>query len=384
MRYAYVKNGDALAQVARFMDGAGGESGPDAFIGDFLRRHPTEEVLVLCRGDRSAGIGNGRLRAQAVASPRWVPGQGLRRVWASIGIGLEILRWRPDRLLVGCSGEMLWCPYLAGRIIGAEIVVSRHGGLPNEGLPGRLKLFVERAVLRSVRAVICHGPFLADGIRDLGVPVDRIREFEVDLSRFASRRGPEELPQSLEELRQRRPFLLMYVGRIQASKGPLDLLEAFRRLPAELAERAGLVFVGDGADIEVLRARVAACQPGSVLVLGKVPHDSLPCIMSSASIIAAPTQPQLPEGRCMVVLEAMSLGVPVIAPRFAAFPYAIAHEVNGLMYEPGSVDALSDAIARVIRDPEFRGRLAVAARDSGALLAGSGQSFGAAVEAAFT
>jgi len=104
--------------------------------------------------------------------------------------------------------------------------------------------------------------------------------------------------------------------------------------------------------------------------------------MRDACVIVAPTQPELVEGRCMVVLEAMALGVPVIAPDFAAFPYAIRHDVDGMLYTPGSVEALSASLARMLSDPALRDRLRKGAGLSGQRLLVDPPRFASAVEGA--
>ena len=54
------------------------------------------------------------------------------------------------------------------------------------------------------------------------------------------------------------------------------------------------------------------------------------------------------EGLPMVVLEAMAAGVPVVASRVEGVPEAVRHGIDGVLAEPGSPNALADAIARVI------------------------------------
>ncbi|MGE3779006.1 MAG: glycosyltransferase [Pirellulaceae bacterium] len=217
----------------------------------------------------------------------------------------------------------------------------------------------------------------------MGIESRRVREFEVDLTSFGRTSDSITIPAVLADLVSRRRAIVMYVGRIQSSKGALDLLDAFLRLPADAAAASTLVFVGDGVDMPVLRSRVAQLGSDSVLLLGAVPHGQLPAVMRMATLIATPTQPQLPEGRCMVALEAMVLGIPVVAPNFAAFPYAVRHGVNGLLFEAGSIPALAECLARVIGDPGLHSELSAGAAQSGRELIAGFTSFGAAVEAAF-
>jgi len=55
------------------------------------------------------------------------------------------------------------------------------------------------------------------------------------------------------------------------------------------------------------------------------------------------------EGLPMVVLEAMSVGLPVIATRVEGTPEAIHHGEQGILAEPNSVDSLTEAIAALVR-----------------------------------
>jgi glycosyltransferase involved in cell wall biosynthesis len=65
----------------------------------------------------------------------------------------------------------------------------------------------------------------------------------------------------------------------------------------------------------------------------------------------------LREGLPNVLLEALALEVPVVATRVAGVPRLITDSANGLVVEPGSADALTGALGRLLTDPDLRGRL---------------------------
>jgi glycosyltransferase involved in cell wall biosynthesis len=172
---------------------------------------------------------------------------------------------------------------------------------------------------------------------------------------------------------------------MQGNKGIFDLLEAYAGLCGPTANQVGLVYVGDGDHLGQLHERVSAKgMSHRVLILGRLPHQSLPAVMKTATVVATPTQPPLQEGRCMVVAESFVVGVPVIAPEFAAFPYSVVDGQNGLLFAPGQVDALTSCIERVAVDGVLLGRLRQGAAASGRLLLdGSPHDFASSVEAAF-
>jgi glycosyltransferase involved in cell wall biosynthesis len=85
----------------------------------------------------------------------------------------------------------------------------------------------------------------------------------------------------------------------------------------------------------------------------------------------------------MAALEALALGVPVIAPNFGAFPYAIKDGFNGLLFEPGSVDALASCLERVAREEGLVAQLRCGAMDAVTRPAAMQQSFSKAIDSAF-
>lgn len=70
------------------------------------------------------------------------------------------------------------------------------------------------------------------------------------------------------------------------------------------------------------------------------------------------------EGYGMVFAEALARGLPIVTNRAGAVPQTVPEEA-ALMVEPGEVTGLTEALARVISDPELRTRLARASRECG-------------------
>ena len=382
MRYAYVKNGDAVDQVRKFtLRGETDRSGPDAFIGDFLQAHVEDAVLVLCRSKVRDSFAQGNIRAESF--PVFGPLRVLRKCWSALRIGVEILRWRPDRILCGCTGELLWVTTAASRLMRVPIVNSRHNEVIQRSGVGRLALALDRLSIRACAGVACHGPYLADQVRSLGVAADRIRQFEVDLTEFAATSAELPAPERLREFAGRFSIVFAFIGRIQLDKGVIDLLDAFADLVQAGQAQIGLVYVGEGKDLEELRRRVQEREvAGRVFMLGRIPHGHLPSILRHFDIVVTPTRPEFPEGRCMVILESLVHGVPVVAPDFGPFPYAVQHRVNGLLFEAGSRESLRQNLALALHS-ETMGGLRQGAAKTGRELLASQQSFANAVDSTF-
>lgn len=383
MRYAYVKNGDAVVQTRRVLS-TGRRTGPDAYIGSFLAAHESDEVLVLCRSRPAERFESLGVSAESYPGPSWASGM-LRRLLAALRIGARIFAWRPDRIVCGCAQEMLWVAVVVARVLGVPIVASRHTGMPSRAGLRRATYWLECCFLKSCAGVICHGPFLSDQVREAGVDRSRVTEFSADLGEFAAEAPASQAPGGLASFVGQFSSIVLYVGRMQDDKGVIDLLVACSRLRNPGAERVGVVYVGEGEHVDRLREEIVGLGMAErVLILGRVPHHCLPAVMKCATVVATPTRPPLQEGRCKVVLEAFVMGVPVVAPSYAWFPYSVVHEKNGLLHEPGDIEGLTRCLDRILGDPDLADRLRQGAAESGReLLDVKLHDYATAVDASF-
>ncbi len=133
----------------------------------------------------------------------------------------------------------------------------------------------------------------------------------------------------------------LYVGRLSAEKGVLELVEACAGLP--------FVVVGDGP----LRSRV----PDAV---GFVPPGELGRWYERAAVVVAPSRR---EGYGVVAREAMAWARPVVATAVGGLVDAVEDGVTGLLVPPGDTAALRSAVERLLGDAELRARLGAAARE---------------------
>jgi alpha-1,3-rhamnosyl/mannosyltransferase len=146
------------------------------------------------------------------------------------------------------------------------------------------------------------------------------------------------------------------IGTIEPRKNHLRLLAAWRRLPAP---RPPLVVVGrpgwQCADaVAALRAGVAA---GELRWLRDAGDAQLFGCLAHARLLVYPS---LLEGFGFPPLEALALGVPVVAGRPPALDEVLGDAARTC--DPRSVGALADAVAEVWRDDRLRAELAAAGR----------------------
>jgi glycosyltransferase involved in cell wall biosynthesis len=374
-KYLYIKNGDAVEQLERIAsnDFAVAPNGPDAFVGDFLSATRGCEIKIVSRGRRNACTRIADISATTRYGGTTRAEKLFRRIAVFLSLCRDILSDKPDRILCGSTGSQLLAAMLCSKLTRSHIVHSRHNSLmPGGGGPlRRVQRRLELISLRRVGAVVVHGPFLRDQIIACGVPEDRIFEFEVTFPGTQPDYQPPSCP------------TLLFAGRIEPGKGIFDLIEAAEPI-LRSNSRVELRFIGDGSASDELRRRIERADLNHQITFsGGMPHAALMAAMRNATVVVTPTRTEFPEGRCMVVLESLTLGVPVIAPNHGPFPYAIANESNGLLFRPDDIIDLRRCIDRVINDNLIVAQIQQGAASSGRRLREKSQTFSSAVELAF-
>ncbi len=144
---------------------------------------------------------------------------------------------------------------------------------------------------------------------------------------------------------------LLSVGTLEPRKNLAGLLSAYRRLPAALRRRHPLVIAGAyGWGCETLLADIRRLQAaGEVIYLDYVPEPLLPQLYAGAIAFCYFSHY---EGFGLPVLEAMSSGVPVLCADSSALPELCAP--SALRVDPGSQQAMADALARALEDADWR------------------------------
>ena len=143
--------------------------------------------------------------------------------------------------------------------------------------------------------------------------------------------------------------LLAFAGRLTHAKA-LEVLNG----AIERVEGVTLLVAGDGEDRALLRG-------DRVRLLGALPRERVLEVLAAADAAVLSSSW---ETFSHVLVEALSVGTPVIATRVGAVPEIVEDGVNGLLVAPGDPAALAEAIRRFFADDGLRDRLASAARGS--------------------
>jgi len=152
------------------------------------------------------------------------------------------------------------------------------------------------------------------------------------------------------------PFTVGFLGRLEPEKRVEVLIDAIPAvLEAHPATRFRLIGDGSGrADLEALVSRLGVTRAVEFPGWSGDPLGDL-------AQLDVYVNPWPDEGYGMAMAEAMSCGVPVIAPDAGASPELVADSHNGLLVPPVDPEALSRAISRLLANPQFRRSLGAAA-----------------------
>jgi glycosyltransferase involved in cell wall biosynthesis len=231
-----------------------------------------------------------------------------------------------------------------------------HNALYGRGLD----LLVRLGARRSQRVIACSESTRRDTQRFLGVPAERTDVVPLGLGARAG--DVEPTPAAALGIDPRRPIVLTFSDR-RPHKNLVRLVEAIASLDHGAESNPLLVIAGYSTPYErELRARIAELRlEDQVRLLPWVPDADREGLYALATAFAFPS---LYEGFGLPVLEAMARGVPVACSNAASLP-----EVAGdaaLVFDPHSVDAIADALRRLLGDAELRERLRVAGRERAA------------------
>ena len=286
---------------------------------DRLRSHGTKvDVIATGAGPASIFSSSRRLKALLASDPPdVVHANGVKAALVAAAAGIRSLVWvKHDFSWDGWLGRAIArrCALVVG--VSAAVLEDVHG---------------------SAQTVVVH-----NGLDPVAV------------DRAAARR-------SMGELAGDRPVVVL-VGRLHPVKGHLDLLDAAPHVLAAVPD-AGFVFLG-GDDpntpghAAAVRERVAERGLNDHVVFAGHRADA-PTLMAGADVGVISSvrvdRRQGREGFPLVGLELMAAGTPVVAYRQGGVPELLGD--CGELVAPGDVEALGNAIARLLADDDARRRL---------------------------
>lgn len=153
-------------------------------------------------------------------------------------------------------------------------------------------------------------------------------------------------------------IIIGFIGRLVPAKGLEYLIDAFLILEKE-QKNIKLFITGEGSLLDCLKERLRKHSINErVIFTGK--RLDIPDILSAIDIFVIPS---LAEGLPNSLLEAMSMGKPIIATSIGGIPEVIKNEINGLLVPPRNIESLVEAIKKLIADKHLASEIGKNARN---------------------
>jgi glycosyltransferase involved in cell wall biosynthesis len=277
---------------------------------------------------------------RVVWSPFYV-GRALARIWLGA--------WRKDAALahfnVGDHGS-LWRKGLLirwARACRLPIVLHLHATqliAYYAGLPAMMKR-VLRGIFRSATCCVVLGNIWRDFlIREIGVNAGKVVVLYNGVPRALYPR---------QAVGNARCFRILFLGNLMERKGISDLLEALALEP--MSSFKWKATLAGGGPVDMYRRKADRLGLGSrVEFLGWVEQHQAGELLAASDVLVLPSYD---EGLPLVILEALTTGVPVVCTPVGAIPEVLEHNRTVLFVQPGDAEALAAALSRLGTNPDL-------------------------------
>ena len=257
----------------------------------------------------------------------------------------------------------VWYRFL--RLAGVRKIIVHDHASDARTVPTGLRRIVKRAVINlpgvAADIVVAVSDYVAE--RDRAVTLlsaEKIRRIwnGVDSIAVSNERNLPDIRTLLELSPE--TTVIGCACRATPEKGVDVLFKAFDRLTLPSAVSCTLVYIGTGPEMDRLsELRNGLVRGDRIRMLGYLPEAA--SLLRTANVCVVPSVWQ--DAFPLAVLEMMARGRAVVATRVGGVPEMIEDGVSGLLVEAHSVDALANALEKVVNAPSLRDSLGRAARE---------------------
>jgi glycosyltransferase involved in cell wall biosynthesis len=254
----------------------------------------------------------------------------------------RLVRWRPDVVHLNFPGYGRSLAY-AARLCRIPIVERAGPFVPGNPSNGWVSAYVANGHAHA--AALLDSP-LADRVVITG---DLFRPDRVRATMAPERALPAKADHAVR---------VVFLGQVVERKGLHVLVEAFART----ASSCELMLVGGDWSAPGYAARVKALarEAGVADRIHFENHrQDVGAVLQTADIFVLPS---LSEARPRSIIEAMSLGIPIVASEVGGIPSLVVHEETGLLVPADDAGRLADALDRLARSPSLRSQFGEAGR----------------------
>ena len=248
----------------------------------------------------------------------------------------------------------------AAKLFRIPLVLNFHGA---ELLLIRKKKWVKpllKFAIGQAQAVFANSSFTASKIKAL-------RNVDVEWSPYGTTLefGNQNSEFGMEPHPINNKFKILFVGRHIERKGIRYLIEAAKYLPRDQFE-IRIVGVGDlTEELKKLASESATPNSAEIIFTGKLSPEALANEYRTANVFTLPAIVDSKgdtEGLGVVLIEAMELGLPIVASNVGGIPDVVVNGVSGILVPEKDPQALASAYKRLAAEPELVKQLLAGSR----------------------
>lgn len=245
---------------------------------------------------------------------------------------------------------------IAARRTGIRCVSTPHGFSGKVDFKLGAFIRVGTHMLRYFDQVVPLSEELVEDMDRFGVPKHRTRFIRngVDLTELHSVKRE---PMRTSDASQHRLRTIGFIGQLIPRKGIPDLLDVFDGLYSANSSLQ-LQLLGDGRQRPELEAKACSLESGSAIQFLGFRSDRLALLSNFDLFVMTSSLEGIP--RCL--MEAMAMGVPVVAYDIPGVDQLVKHEHTGLLAPYGDKEALTECCQRLMDDTALANRLVENAR----------------------
>ena len=156
-------------------------------------------------------------------------------------------------------------------------------------------------------------------------------------------------------LRSHEKVIFLFMGLYIPSKGIIDLIQATALIKREGLDTFCMTLCGKGEMEREIDSKIEEYNlNGNIINKGWVSGEVKENCFKEADVLVLPSYK---EGMPMVILEAFSYGLPVIATNISGIPELITHGENGFLFRPGDIESLAIYMKTMMSDAALRKRM---------------------------
>jgi glycosyltransferase involved in cell wall biosynthesis len=250
-----------------------------------------------------------------------------------------------------------------GKLLGKKIILTQQ----NTFIQHRIKLVclvekifdrsVGKFTLKSANIIIAASQKTAEYTTSIIHSPDNliVRYNGVDTDRFTPAKSKTDVR---KKLRLPDKFICITIRRITFKNG----IDTFLKIAENFRANPGIIFVlgGTGPDLPLVRKYISVHQLKNIRLTGFIKDADLSGYHQSGNLFILPSKKG--EGFPLVILEAMSSGVPVIATKSGGHEEIIKNGINGYLTDVDDINTITDKIGYLYQNPGLLAKMSVNCR----------------------